>query len=152
MLYASSISGLTLANAGLGSVHGLAAPIGACFPMPHGEVCGSLLFEATQLNISLMQSREPANIGLQKYAEAGRALCGDQSLDDQHARSALLQLLQEWTHIFTMPALSDYGMLEADIEKVIRHASSGSMQANPIRLTDTEVAGLIRSRLSEPEL
>jgi len=61
MLYASSISGLTLANAGLGSVHGLASPLGAFFPIPHGVVCGTLLFDASRLNIEAMQHRQPTN-------------------------------------------------------------------------------------------
>jgi len=147
MLYASSISGLTLANAGLGSVHALASPIGAYFPMPHGEVCGSLLFEATKLNIEAMQNREPGNIGLFKYAEAGRIMAGDNHLEDTAARDYLLNLLQAWTSRFEMPLLSAYGVSENDITKLIANASPGSIKTNPIALSDAEIAALIRSRL-----
>jgi len=147
MLYASSMSGLTLANAGLGSVHALASPIGAYFPMPHGEVCGSLLFTATRLNIEAMLSREPNNAGLFKYAEAGRMMAGDNQLDDTAARDFLLNLLQTWTNRFDMPLLSAYGVQEADIAKLIANASPGSIKTNPVTLSDMEIAALIRSRL-----
>jgi len=147
MLYASSMSGLTLANAGLGSVHGLASPIGAYFPMPHGEVCGSLLFEATRLNIDAMQSRETDNPGLIKYAEAGRIMAGNLTLSDKTAREHLLDLLQTWTDRFDMPLLSDYGIGESDIPRLIANVSPGSMKTNPLALTDAEIGTLIQSRL-----
>lgn len=147
MLYAASMSGLTLANAGLGSVHGLASPIGAYFPMPHGEVCGSLLYEATRLNITLMQNREPENIALNKYAEAGRMILDDPSLDHDAALAGLLSRLKSWTDAFNMPLLSDYGITATDADKLIANASPGSMQTNPILLSDAETATLIQSRL-----
>ena len=43
MAFASLCSGLALANAGLGAVHGFAAAIGGRFQAPHGAVCAALL-------------------------------------------------------------------------------------------------------------
>ena len=43
MAVASLFGGLALANAGLGAVHGLAAPLGGMIGAPHGAVCAALL-------------------------------------------------------------------------------------------------------------
>ena len=63
MAYASLLSGICLAQTGLGSVHGLAAPLGAFFPIPHGVACGTLVATATAVNIAAMKAREPDNPG-----------------------------------------------------------------------------------------
>jgi len=147
MLYASSISGLTLANAGLGSVHGLASPLGAFFPIPHGVVCGTLLYEATRLNINAMQLRQADHIALHKYAEVGRLMTFQLHLNDSDGLQALLNLLQHWSSKLDMPKLSNYGVGNAHITKIIANISAGSMATNPIVLTQTELQQLIQSRL-----
>ncbi|MBL4775647.1 MAG: iron-containing alcohol dehydrogenase [Mariprofundus sp.] len=147
MLYASSVSGLTLANAGLGSVHGLASPLGAYFPIPHGVVCATLLYEATRINISAMQSREPDNKALRKYAQVGRLMSHQADLNDHAALQALLDLLQQWSDQLAMPKLANYGIVAADISKIIANISASSMATNPIALTDIELQQLIESRL-----
>ncbi len=147
MLYASSISGLTLANAGLGSVHGLASPLGAFFSIPHGVVCGILLSEAVTLNIRAMEQREPENQALQRYAQVGRLMVEDAHLDDTAARQALCALLQKWEKRLQMPRLGDYGIAEADIARVVANSRGNSMQTNPICLSDEEISQLLFARL-----
>ncbi len=146
MLYASSMSGLTLANAGLGSVHGLASPLGAFFPIPHGVVCGTLVHAATALNLKAMQERESENPALAKYANLGRVLCGKDDLDDGEAQQALLEKLEAWTVQLKMQRLGVFGIGEADIPRLVSNSRGNSMQSNPIKLTDEEIAGLIRLR------
>lgn len=147
MLYASSMSGLTLANAGLGAVHGLASPLGAFFPIPHGAACGTLVYEATRLNIRCMREREPRNPGLIKYAEAGRILSDAPDLDDEAAIRALLDLLEDWSDRLEMPRLSYYGVSPADIPRIVTGSRGNSMQTNPIRLQDAELSELLAHRL-----
>jgi len=147
MLYASSISGLTLANAGLGSVHGLASPLGAFFPIPHGVACATMLYEAVKLNIEAMVSRDPDHESLMLYAEAGRLMADNESLSDEGARAALLVLLKDWIEELHIPRLSTYGITEADIPRLIDNISGGSMGGNPVVLQRGEIEGLIRSRL-----
>jgi alcohol dehydrogenase len=147
MLYASSISGLTLANAGLGSVHGLASPLGAYFPIPHGVVCGTLLAEATATNIRALKDRAPESEALKKYAAVGRMFACQKSLDDDAAREALLGIIQAWSGRLRMPPLSHYGVEEGDIERIVAASRGNSMQTNPVKLTDNEIAEVVRRRL-----
>ena len=147
MLYASSMSGLTLANAGLGSVHGLASPLGAFFPMPHGQVCGTLLHEATDLNIRAMREREPDNLALLKYAAIGRLFSQNSELSDDDAQLVLLHLLKQWTEHLAMPPLSLYGVKRTDFDRIIDNISGGSMATNPIVLTRQEITDLLSARL-----
>ncbi len=147
MLYASSISGLTLANAGLGSVHGLASPLGAFFPIPHGVVCGSLLFEASKLNIETMLKRDEFNPALAKYAKVGRLFTPEVNMDEQDALKMLLGMLEIWQQHFQMPLLSTYGVGEDDLDKIIQHISGGSMATNPIVLEHAEIKTMLQARL-----
>ena len=145
--YASLCSGITLAQAGLGSVHGLASPLGAFFPIPHGVVCGTLVAEATRVNIAALRQRDPDGIALQRYAEAGEILTGHHFENPGEARNALIALLDNWTERLSLPRLGNYGMTESDLPRVVANCRGGSMKTNPILLTDEEVAAVARARL-----
>jgi alcohol dehydrogenase len=147
MAYAALLSGITLAQVGLGSVHGLAAPLGAFFPIPHGVVCGTLVATCTESNLCALRQREPGSPALPRYAEVGRLLIRDQSLDDEHACEALLDILFEWTADLGLPRLSAYGMTQADIPSVVANCRGSSMKTNPVVLTDAEVAEILVLRL-----
>jgi len=147
MAYAAMLSGVTLAQVGLGSVHGLASPLGAFYPIGHGVVCGTLLTTATQVNIESMCAREPDNIALAKYARLGEVLCQRRYPSAGEAREALLALLQDWTRRMQLPLLHEFGVDEAGLAHVVAHARGSSMKTNPIVLTDAELIDLVRRRL-----
>lgn len=147
MAYASLLSGICLAQTGLGSVHGLAAPLGAFFPMPHGAACGTLVAAATAANIAAMEAREPENPALPKYAEIGRRFAMQKGLNGLEARDFLVATLHRWEETLALPRLSAYGMKEADIPRVVANSRGSSMKTNPIALSDAEVAGILSARL-----
>ncbi len=147
MAFASMVSGINLAQTGLGSIHGLASPLGAFFPIPHGVVCGSLLAEATEMNIKAMLQREPDSPALVSYKKIAQMLCGKHFSCFQKAFDELFKVLREWTQQLEISCLSSYGVNETDIERIVQNVSPSSMQTNPIRLTDEEIAAIVRARL-----
>jgi alcohol dehydrogenase class IV len=147
MAYASLLSGITLAQVGLGSVHGLASPLGAYFPIPHGVVCGTLVAVATEVNIKAMQERDPANPALAKYANVGRLLSDQDDLDDKAACAALTKLLAEWSTRLELPKLNRYGIKATDFPQIVANSRGSSMQTNPIVLTDAEINSILIQRL-----
>ena len=138
---------MTLAQTGLGSVHGLASPLGAYFPIPHGVACGTTVAAATAINLRAMKAREPANPALVKYARAAAILCGRTLETDDAAHAALVDLLAAWTEAMALPSLSRYGVGEGDVVRLVAGSRGSSMKTNPIVLRDDEVAELVRSRL-----
>ncbi len=147
MAYAALLSGITLAQVGLGSVHGLASPLGAFFPIPHGVVCGTLVAVATEVNINAMLAREPNNPALAKYAQVGRMLSDQPDVDDNTARTLLITQLAEWNYRLQLPRLSVYGISKSDFPLIVANSRGSSMQTNPILLTDSEIYAILAQRL-----
>ena len=147
MAYASMLSGICLAQTGLGSVHGLASPLGAFYPIPHGVVCGTLVAEASAQNIKIMLQRESDNPALDKYARLGDVLNEKRHSSPQVSREALCGLLEEWTETLKLPRLSEYGVVEAELDHVVAHSRGSSMKTNPIVLTDDEIKQVLLRRL-----
>lgn len=144
---ASLLSGMTLAQAGLGSVHGLASPLGAFFPIPHGVVCGTLLAEACAVNVAALRERDPAATALAKYAAVGRLITGDDSLDQVVACDALISTLQAWTDRVDIARLAHFGVQADDFDRIVKSARGGSMKTNPLTLTDDELRQILSARL-----
>jgi alcohol dehydrogenase len=147
MAYAALLSGITLAQAGLGSVHGLASPLGAFFPIPHGVVCGTLVAVATEVNIRALRARASRDPALVKYAAAGRLLAETPPRGQEEACDALVRTLYEWTARLKIPTLGGYGVGEGDIAQVVAGARGSSMKTNPIVLSDAEIGEMVRARL-----
>ena len=147
MAYGALISGVTLAQAGLGAVHGLASPLGAFFPIPHGVVCGTLLAASTATNIRALRARNPQSPALAKYAGLGRIFSQKPDLEFADAWEALVQGLLERTQQLGLPGLGKFGVADADLEMLIAKCRAGSMKTNPITLHDEELIEILKSRL-----
>ncbi|HYH18302.1 MAG TPA: iron-containing alcohol dehydrogenase [Azospirillum sp.] len=148
LAYAALMSGICLAQTGLGAVHGLASPLGAFFPIPHGVVCGTLVADATDVNITALKARAPDSPALRKYARVGRLLGGlSGHARDGEALDTLVGLLRAWQDRLALPRLSAFGVATGDVDRVVANSRGSSMKTNPLVLTDTEIAGIVRRRL-----
>jgi alcohol dehydrogenase len=147
MAYAAWISGVALAQTGLGAVHGLASPLGAFFPIPHGVVCGTLVAAATQINVTAMRGRQPDNPALGGYARVHAVLAGSGQVDVEEGPEALVELLRDWANRLDLPRLGQFGVKGSDVDRVVAASRGSSMRTNPIELTDEEIAAILRERL-----
>lgn len=147
LAYASLISGICLAQTGLGAVHGLASPLGAYFPIPHGVCCGTLVAAATDVNVRALQAREPDSPALAKYAAVGELLAGPDRLDHGAGLQALIETLRTWTEQLALPRLAAFGVEQKDVERLVAGSRGSSMRTNPIVLTDEEVGTIVMNRL-----
>ncbi len=143
MALASLLSGITLAQTGLGSVHGLASPLGAFFPIPHGICCGLLVGAATKVNIAALNERAPDSPALVKYAETGQLLLDDPRLDKYAALIALGEVIDDWTKGLQLPRLSAFGVTRQDYPRIIENISPSSMKTNPLVLNEDEITHIL---------
>lgn len=145
LLYAAFLSGVTLANAGLGIIHGLAGPIGALVPMPHGMVCAALAGEACRANIRrLREEGGEENPMLARYARVGRILSGNHGAKDEQACELLLENLEHWAEKLGIPRLGHFGVADSDIDGL---AAQAGQKANPVHLQAEDVRTILRACL-----
>jgi alcohol dehydrogenase class IV len=144
MSFASLLGGLALANAGLGIVHGFAAPIGGMFPAPHGAVCAALLPHGITTNLRALRARVPQHPALDRYRLIAIALTGDPHASADDAIAATAALCGD-LHI---PPLRAYGLSDEHVADLSREAQrASSMKANPIALDDDELQATLRAAL-----
>ena len=122
---AAYLSGLSLANGGLGTVHGIAGPLGAVCSIPHGAACGILLAPVFR--------RLLAKSSIKQFTLARQTLFGE-AIDDMEA----INLFEQWAK--PLGKLSDYGLSELDIDAVIAHADNKN---SPVSLDENEMKQLL---------
>jgi alcohol dehydrogenase class IV len=136
----SLYGGLALTNAGLGAVHGFAAPVGGMFDAPHGAICGVLLPHVVRMNFEALSEREPKNPLLDRYSEVARLLTGKADATPEDGVIHLEKLVVE----LQIPRLSTYGIKKTDFPLIVEKAQkASSMKANPITLTPSELTTIL---------
>lgn len=144
MSLCSLLGGMSLANAKLGSVHGLAAPLGGMLGAPHGMICAAVLPACTRVNIAALQEREPKNPALRAYEKAMKLLTGNEAatLDEGIA------WLEETVSMLNVSGLADMGMTDDMVAKAaFEGLRASSMKGNPLELTQAEVEEILRQSM-----
>ena len=146
MALAALYSGIALTNAGLGIVHGLASPIGAAFPAPHGAICGTLVAESTKMIIGKLREEVDVEAGvfLGRYGAAGAALAGNDLGSIEDNCDSLVDLLAGWTREYDLPSLSAFGITGGDLPGF---AAKAGRKNSPAVLSTGEIEELMRARL-----
>ncbi|MGB2896391.1 MAG: iron-containing alcohol dehydrogenase [Anaerolineales bacterium] len=144
MSLASLMGGFSLANAGLGAVHGFAGPLGGMFNAPHGAICAALLPHVMKVNLRAIRARGTnPDLGA-RFDEIGRTLTRNSDAIAEDGVSWLADLCGA----LEIPTLSSYGLTQSDFVGLIEKASaSSSMKGNPVRLTDEEMTEILTKAL-----
>jgi alcohol dehydrogenase class IV len=143
MALAAMFSGITLAHAGLGLVHGFASPLGGFHDIPHGVVCGSLMAPVFAHTIDNLMERQnhPA---LQKLVIVSKVFADFKYKTEQEYLQAFKEKLIHITNLLEIPRLSDYGFTEESIEKVISHTSHKN---HPVEHSEEQMREELKSRI-----
>jgi alcohol dehydrogenase class IV len=134
--FAAYLSGVTLANAGLGLVHGYASAIGGFFDIPHGVVCSSLMSAANQLTVKKLRATNLNPQALTKYATVGRIFSDNTNKPNDYYVDFLLDTIQHYTSELKIPTLSKLGIGPDSFEKIVKASDN---KYNPVALDHNEM-------------
>lgn len=128
MLLASTLSGICLANAGLGMAHGFAAALGAMYDIPHGKACAILLPHTMRFNRKAV---------LQKMAAIGSRVMPGLTADSEleMADNAVIEI-GLLVRALDIPAdFKSYSINKTDFDAIYERSKGNSMDGNPIPIT-----------------
>lgn len=148
MAVASLFSGLALANAGLGAVHGIAGPLGGMIDAPHGAVCARLLPVVAGANVTALHQKSPHSPTMERFREIARVLTGQPEADIHEG----IDWLQAAARELDIPPLIQWGLKEADVTELVDHAQrASSMRGNPVKLDRATVTSIIHEAMQQEE-
>jgi alcohol dehydrogenase class IV len=146
MAYAAFMSGVCLANAGLGIVHGAASAAGAATGIPHGVFCGNLLVPALRRTVDrLSRLGETSGMAARKLRRAAALLRGEEPNASSPAEMEdLISRLEEFLAISPLSRLSAYGFTEDRLDVV---AERSGLKNHPVEFSQRDVRDMLAERL-----
>jgi alcohol dehydrogenase class IV len=140
MAHAALLSGMALANSGLGMAHGVAPALGTHCRVPHGVACAVLLPVALRVN------REVRQHELSRLAHLlfGRG----PSTPPEEAVDVLIREIEALCDRVGVPRrLSELGVRAEQIPALVRDSRGSSMSGNPRELTDQDITTFLEEIL-----
>ncbi|MCY1031595.1 iron-containing alcohol dehydrogenase [Corallococcus sp. BB11-1] len=138
---ASLFGGLCLANAGLGAVHGFAAPLGGMLGAAHGALCAALLGATLEVNLDALRTRAPEHPALPRFREVAVMLTGQPQARAEDGIAWVKDLVQA----LRIRGLRTMGLTDADVPGLVAKArAASSMKGNPLTLSDAELTTVVQ--------
>lgn len=143
--FGALLSGIVLANSGLGTVHGFASALGGLFAIPHGVICGTLMAPTNAHSLNNLRINCAAHPALAKYTKLGRIFSDQQHKADAWYQDYFIEELHRLTVDLDLPYLSEFGVTTADIHKIVEKTGN---KYNPAQLSKEELANILQNRIS----
>ena len=139
MAHAALLSGLALANSGLGLAHGVAAALGVHAKVPHGLACAVMLPVALRVNRATCET---------ELAALARDTGTYQGPNDAAAADAFVDAIASLCAELRIPTtLSELGVRREQIPALVPGSHGNSMNGNPRQLNDAELGELLEAML-----
>jgi alcohol dehydrogenase class IV len=133
---ASLFSGMALANARLGAVHGFAGVLGGALSIPHGMICTCLLPIVMEINLRAIKTRLPESNIINRYREIACLVTNNPFATDNECVEWVKQLCA----LLEIQSLGKFGLRKSMFPEVIEKSSkASSMKGNPVVLTSEEM-------------
>lgn len=139
MAQTAFLSGMALANSGLGLAHGVAAGLGARHDIPHGLACAVMLPTAMRFNVSTR---------LSEFAILGRTITGESRQSDEADAEAGIVAIEQLSAELGIPRkLSELGIRAEHLPDLARASRGNSLNGNPREISEPELIDLLGSLL-----
>ena len=140
MAHAALLSGMALANSGLGLAHGVAPALGTHCRVPHGVACAVMLPAALRINRKVRQD---------ELAQLSQLLFGRGPFTPpEEAVAVLIDEIESLCDRVCVPRrLSELGVKREQIPALVKDSRGSSMSGNPRELTDEELTWLLEEIL-----
>lgn len=139
LAHGAFLSGVALANSGLGLAHGVAAALGVQCGVPHGLACAVMLPIALRVN---------ADVARPDLAHLARTILGRTDPTDESAAMRLIEHVTSIAEQIGIPRrLSALGVTRAQVPDLVRGAHGNSLSGNPRDVPDGELAEVLEAAL-----
>ena len=144
MSFAALTSGICLANAGLGVVHGFASSIGGMYNIPHGLICGTLMSKSNEINVRELRKYGSNASALKKYSLLGKLFVDESGKTEDYYIDEFIQYLYKLSNELDLTRLKLFRIEKKDIEMI---CSKTELKNNPVVLTSENLQEIIISAI-----
>ena len=161
MAHAALLSGMALANSGLGMAHGVAAALGVHCRIAHGVACALMLPVALRINRQVRQAelarlahllfgRGPSTRQEDRHSclsrQEDRYSCLS-AIPEEAAETLIHEISKLCDRVGVPRRLSQLGVTAEQIPEIVQSSRGSSMAGNPRELSDSELTVILEEIL-----